>query len=87
MDMRRLQSEVFAIALPDANIFDAPCVAASLGHVPAGIYSPAVDDGIYAAVGPLSPGTHTLHIHSANVSQGFTLDVTYTLNVVAVLKQ
>jgi hypothetical protein len=43
--VQRIQSEVFEVALPEDNVFDDPC--ASLGGVPAGIYSPAVDDGFY----------------------------------------
>jgi hypothetical protein len=80
----RVQSEVFAVALPVDNVFNAPCVAANLGTVPAGIYSPGVDDGYYVLLNPLRPGSHTLHFHAENPSQGFTLDVTYNLTVVPV---
>jgi len=80
----RIQSPVFAVALPESNIFDPPCVGAGLGNVPAGVFSPAVDDGIYVKLGPLSVGTHRLHIHAENRSQGFVLDVTYNLVIVPV---
>jgi hypothetical protein len=50
--------------------------------VPAGVYSPSVDDGYYVLLKPLSVGNHTLHIHAE--STGFTLDVTYDLTVVPV---
>jgi hypothetical protein len=83
-NLRRVQSEVFEIALPEDNIFDVPC--AGIGNVPAGIYSPAVDDGFYVGL-QLTVGSHTLHIHSENQSQGFTLDVTYNLTVVAVVQK
>ncbi len=77
---RRVKSEVFEIALPPDNLFVPPCG----GDSPAGIYSPAVDDGFYAEVDPLKVGNHTLHFQAQ--SQGTTLqDVTYTLTVVPVL--
>jgi hypothetical protein len=79
---RRIRSEVFAVALPEDNVFDRPCQ--SLSDVPAGIYSPAVDDGLYVLLGPIEAGTHSLHFHAENASQGFTQDVTYTLRVVHV---
>jgi hypothetical protein len=84
-NLRRVQSKVFAVALPKDNVFDAPCTGAGLGDVPAGIYSPAVDDGFYVLIDPLSVGNHTLHFHAENLSQGFTQDVTYSLTVVQVL--
>ena len=81
--VRRVQSSVFAAALPEDNLFDAPC--ASLGYVAAGVYSPAVDDGLYVQLKPLSAGRHTLHFHAENTSQALIIDVTYTLNVVPTL--
>jgi len=80
----RVQSRVFEIALPEDNVFDALCIGAGLGNVPAGIYSPAVDDGFYVRLNPLTVGSHTLHLHAENVSQGFSMDVTYHLTVVPV---
>jgi hypothetical protein len=76
---KRAQSKVFAAALPEDNIFDAPCESA--GGVPGGIFSPAIDDGYYAQIESLKPGAHTLHIHAENPSAGFVLDVTYNLSV------
>jgi hypothetical protein len=81
-NLQRVKSGVFAVALPEDNVFDSPC--AGLGGVPAGIYSPAVDDGFYVLLNPLSVGGHTLHFHAENPSQGFTQDVTYNLTVVPV---
>jgi hypothetical protein len=78
-----IQSEVFAVALPEDNVFDSPC--AGLGGVPAGIYSPAVDDGFYVLLDPLSVGNHSLHFHAKNGSQKFEQDVTYNLTVVPVV--
>jgi hypothetical protein len=78
--LRRVQSQVFDVVLPDDNIFTpdfAPC--------PAGIYSPTVDDGYYVSLGPLTPGTHTIHFHGED-ALGIH-DVTYTLDVVPVTLQ
>jgi hypothetical protein len=80
--VKRVQSKVFEVALPEENIFDAPCEG--LGGVPAGIYSPAVDDGFYVRLKSLPVGDHTLHFHAENPSAGFSLDVTYNLTVVSV---
>lgn len=85
-NFRRVQSEVFSVALPDNNVFDAPCKRGHLGDVPAGIYSPAVDDGFYVLLDGLPAGPHTLHFHSENQG-GFVEDVTYNLTVVAVLTE
>ena len=82
-NLHRVQSKVFEVALPEDNVFDDPC--ATLGGVPAGIYSPAIDDGFYVRLKPLGVGNHTVHIHAENPSAGFTLDVTYSLTVVPVL--
>ena len=75
--LHRTQSSVFAVAVPADNLFSF-CL-------PAGIYSPAVDAGIYARLNPLSVGAHTLHIHAGNPGAAFELDVTYHLNVVPVV--
>jgi hypothetical protein len=81
-NLRRVQSKVFAVALPEENVFDSQC--ASEGGVPARIYSPAVDDGFYVLLDKLSAGEHTLVFHAENPSQGFVQDVTYMLTVVPV---
>ena len=81
---RRVQSQVFEIALPEDNVFDAPCVGAGLGNVPAGIYSPAVDDGYYVTLGPLKPGGHMIHFQAEQPTQTLPTDVTYTITVVPV---
>ena len=82
--LQRVKSIVFDVALPLDNIFNAPCVGAGLGTVPAGIYSPAVDDGFYALLQPLEVGNHTLHIHGEIPAQSSVQDVTYRLTVVQV---
>jgi hypothetical protein len=83
--LQRVQSSVFAVALPEDNGFDEPC--ARFGGVPAGIYSPAVADGFYVDLPPLMLGKHTLSFHAENTSAGFVEDVTYNLTVVPVLLQ
>lgn len=79
--MHRTQSQVFEVALPDDNIFVGACTPDLTG----GIYSPAVDDGYYVRLNPLAVGAHTLHIHAEQATAGFTLDITYNLNVVPVV--
>jgi hypothetical protein len=81
-DLRRVQSEVFEVALPEENVFDEQC--GESGGVPAGIYSPAVDDGYYVRLSPLEVGDHTLRIRSKIPSSDFTLDVKYELTVAPV---
>ena len=77
VNLRRVRSRVFEVALPEDNLFDVPC--ADLGGSPGGIFTPAVGDGYYAALRPLRPGNHTLHFHSEVPEFGFALDVTYNL--------
>jgi hypothetical protein len=76
----RVQSPVFQVALPAPP--DNLC-----GDVPAGIYSPVVADGYYAALPPLSAGqTHTIHLHGEATFLGnpVSQDTTYELTVVPV---
>jgi hypothetical protein len=84
-NIQHLQSTAFEVALPEDNVFDAPCLTANLGNVPAGIYSPAVDDGFYVRLQPLKTGPHTLRIQAT--APGLVLDVTFNLNVVPVSKK
>jgi hypothetical protein len=87
--LRRVQSSVFAIALPEDNLFDALCEGVS--NVPAGIYSRAVDEGVYGTVSGLVPGDHngdapgdyTLNISAHDASGTFASHVTYYLTVAA----
>jgi hypothetical protein len=79
----RVHSNVFAVTLPEENVFDSPGC-----NVPGGIYSPGVGDGFYVLLNPLSVGPHVLRFHGENHSADplfqFTQDVTYKLNVVRV---
>jgi hypothetical protein len=81
-DLMRIKSDVFAITLPADNIWNSGC--GGPGSVPAGVYSPSIDDGYYVLLKPLSVGNHMLHIHAEVPSQKFLLDVTYDLVVVPV---
>jgi hypothetical protein len=78
-DLVRVRSKVFEVTEPEDNIFLAPCG----GDSPAGTYSPAVDDGYYALLNPLSLGTHNLHIHS-EATGNFIEDITYNITIVPV---
>jgi hypothetical protein len=77
----RVKSRVFEITLPSDSLFSFA--------LPAGTYSPAIDDGFYVMLKPLDPGAHTLHI--VGTSSGcpltggpFGVDVTYNLTIVPV---
>jgi hypothetical protein len=71
----RYESAPFSLTLPEGNIWQAfGCTA------PAGTYYPAVGDGYYLMVTPLSPGPHTIHF-SGEFSGIFALDITYHLTV------
>jgi hypothetical protein len=83
-NVMRIKSEVFAITVPVDNIWQGNACSGSGSILPAGVYSPSVDDGYYALLKPLSVGNHTLHIHAENAGAGFTLDVTYNLIVTPV---
>jgi hypothetical protein len=85
--LRPVQFQIFEVALPENNLFDGPCTDAGLGNVPAGIYSPSVDEGFYVKLNPLKKGNHTLHFHAENPSQSFVEDVSYNLTVVPVVSQ
>ena len=84
-NMRRVKSQVFNLSLPGDSLF-APFCEGAPGGLPAGVYSPAIDDGYYVRLNPLSPGSHTLKIHGDN-GQGFVVDVTYLLSVVPVVRR
>ena len=50
---------------------------------PKGIYAPAMTDGYWVMLAPLSPGQHTLEFGGTVGSPvNFTLDITYNLTVV-----
>lgn len=83
----RVRSIPFAAVLPADGVPTDP-------PTPAGIYSPAVDDGYYVMLRPLSVGAHTLHFTGTSPGcdypptgfhvDPFSLDVTYQLTIVPV---
>jgi hypothetical protein len=82
----RVRSAPFAVVLPENSFF--------AGTLPAGVYSPAVDDGFYVMLKPLAVGAHTLHFTGSSPGchygptdfhvDPFAVDVTYHLTVEAV---
>jgi hypothetical protein len=82
-DLRRVQTKVFAVALPEENVLDVDEQGCP-GGVPAGIYSPAVADGYWVRLNPLEVGNHTLRVRSKNPSADFNVDVTNKLTVAPV---
>jgi len=60
--LKRMQSPVFEITLPEENFFHGACDPAP--DLTDGVYSPAVDDGYYVELSGLSVGAHTLVIHA-----------------------
>lgn len=73
LDRFRVESVVFGADFPEANMFG----------IPAGHYAPAVDDGYYLMLAPLSRGSHTIHFAASYPAMGLELDVTYHITVVA----
>ena len=72
----RVKSEVFAVALPSDNLFG----------LDARTYSPAIDDGLYVMLRPLSVGPHTVRFHGTSASctllgGPFSVEVTHNLTV------
>ncbi len=79
----RVQSKVFAVSVPEDNAFVAAGFFCPPGDpLVAGIYSPAVDDGYYMQLNPLSVGQHTLIIQVGRHSV-----ITYILEVEPVALQ
>jgi hypothetical protein len=76
-DRFRVQSTAFVFTLPDDNLFN----AVGEGPYTGGSYFPGVDDGVYVMLAPLPAGPHRIHFHGALPVWGFTLDITYILNV------
>jgi hypothetical protein len=68
-----VQSTAFGFTIPDDNLLKA--VYPAPNNFEAGTYFPAVDDGYYLMLAPMSPGHHTLHFGAP------WLDVTYNLVV------
>jgi len=74
-DHFRVFSTVFSVTLPPDNFFGAAAAP--------GTYSPAIDDGFYVMLKPLKVGHHTLRFRGEIPAVGFSVDVTYLLEIVA----
>jgi hypothetical protein len=74
------QKPTFCFSLPPDDIL----TFIGEGPYSPGTYCPAADDGYYVMLAPLSAGSHTVHFHGEIPAFGFTLDVTYKLNVAPV---
>lgn len=75
----RFQSPFFAYTLPDENVLQALGVPD-----PKGTYFPAVTDGYWIMLTPLTPGTHTIQIMAianAAVANSFPVNITYKILV------
>ncbi|WP_437531988.1 hypothetical protein WME79_03745 [Sorangium sp. So ce726] len=72
----RVQSDEFSYTVPDDNIFDVLDVEADAMTV-----GPAITEGIYLLLNPLPPGEHTLHFEGASEELGFSLSITYIIEV------
>ena len=79
----RVKSVVFAVTLPVDNVFGPNACGVNMGL--SGVFSPAIDDGFYTLLPPLSAGKHTLHISGQMPAANVTVDVTYKLRIVPVL--
>jgi len=91
-NVQLLQSPVFEVTLPGADnafnvLFGTPCAPNQGDPSPtlqAGVYSPSADIGYYVLLDPLKKGVHVLHMQANGPTFVSPIDVTYTLNVVAV---
>jgi hypothetical protein len=71
----RAQSPVFVYTLPQGNILN------FLGLPdPAGTYGPAVSDGYWVMLTPLTPGSHSIYA-KGTTNFGFTAEITYQVFV------
>ena len=70
--VRGCDPDFFSLRLPAGNLFD----------LPAGRYAPAVADGYYVFLKPLSRGWHTITFGGTGYLNGeFSINVTYHLRV------
>jgi hypothetical protein len=72
---RRASEHAFPLSLRDDNIFG----------IPTGVYQ-AVQDGYFASVPPLPPGTHTIRVQGGLSAFDFTIDVHYRVHIVKPIK-
>ena len=69
----RCSAPDFSLTFPADNFFG----------LPAGAYAPAVADGFYLLLAPLTPGSHTINFGGTGLFGGkqFSQDITYNLTV------
>jgi hypothetical protein len=69
----RCSAPSFSVTLPDGNLFG----------LAAGTYKPAVADGAYLLLAPLTPGVHTITFGGTGSLGGkpFSQKITYNLHV------
>ncbi|MBD0290413.1 MAG: hypothetical protein ICV74_04080 [Thermoleophilia bacterium] len=67
------ESPFFSVVLPEDNVFGRPAGS---------VLEPCADAGFYLMLAPLPPGEHMIHIAGSIPEAGFSLDVTYELEVV-----
>ena len=60
-------SPLFDLTMPEDNILE----------VPAGSTGQSVSNGAHLMLNPLSPGTHTVHLHAYVPEVDFTVDLNY----------
>ena|SRR5271166_644789 len=86
LDQKQIQhvlSLPFPTVFPADNVFG-PNACGMGAPLPAGVYSPSMDDGYYVLLTPLKVGLHTLKFHGEYGSGPVLEDVTYNLTVVPV---
>jgi hypothetical protein len=79
-DASRVKSGPFSYVLPQTDNYYQHF--GYTGDDGKGLISPAVSDGWWAALKPLSPGNHTLNFGGTITSLGFSIDLTYHIQVV-----
>jgi hypothetical protein len=73
----RVASPAFALDIPIGSIFTEP----AFGGFAPGVRNPAVADGFWILMQPLSPGQHTIYIRGRAGPGGFETEVTYNITV------
>jgi hypothetical protein len=81
----RIKSPVFSMTLPADNMVNQYC--GGPGSIPAGVYSPAIADGIFVIVRPLPVGRHQMRVHVDIPAQSWNFDTDYEFEVVPVSRR
>jgi hypothetical protein len=75
LDMYRMQTGLFDITVPEDNAWDS-----STYYLPPGTYGPALVDGWFAILHPMTPGKHTV-VNTVTDASGATYSLTYDITV------